>query len=611
MRSLIVLICIITLAACGPRTKGPAHPPTAADNANYYLNLAKQSSQPEKSEYLLAASKILIAQERFLEAQETLSYVDPEYLSPTGKESYWLYYGHTLLQLQQTEAALTFLQRISQPQQHDIDWQIFYRQTLSLAYLADSNYYEAAKIRIELEDLLLTEEQITENHRFIWDALGQLSDHALLTYSNDLNNPLTNGWLEIASITRNNRNTPDLLLAHLEQWRLKYPTHPANIKMPEELSRIAQAKTYKPNQIALLLPLSGRLSRSGRMIRDGFLAAHYATEWSEHAPIVKIYDTSLSLSPLTPYQQALEEGADFIVGPLTKEAVEQVTNQEFLPKPMLSLNRVGATAITHPELYQFGLPIEDETVQIAQRSIENGHKTAVVVVPASEQGNRIVQAFTHTFEELEGKVAEVQQFANEKQLKNIVKELLNINNSETRKQRLQQLLGTQLEYVQRRRQDADMIFIAATPDQGRRLKPFLNYYFAHDLPVYSISSINNGTTNSQLNVDLNGITFTDSPLLISKDEEINALREQLTTTLPMVKSPFGRLFALGFDAYQLIPELNKLQSFSQYKLAGLTGQLTVNENGEVKRTLSLAEFKRGVAREITQPTVQQATEERP
>lgn len=602
-RFFIVLLIGCFLVSCGQKNevRGVQE---SIDNANYYLGLAKTSAQPQKSQYLLKAATILAQKAQYLKAQETFSYLNPEYLSPADKESYYLYYGLSLNELDQTSAALKFFKRIQQPSQHSIDWQINYRTALSKAYLKDGNYYEAAKIRIEMEDLLLSEEQIRVNHQFIWDALSNISEQFLRLYQTEFSDSIVNGWLEIAAITRKHLDQPERLLAALNQWKSRYPLHPANVQMPVELQQVAEAKVYKPKQIALLLPLSGRLSSGGRMIRDGFLAAHYNSPQADQL-IVKVYDTAKDLSALTPYQRAIDEGADFIVGPLTKEAVQEIAKQEALQVPQLSLNQIDAQSIQHRELYQFGLPLEDEAKQIAKLAQQKQHQKAVILAPANEQGDRTVAAFKQAFEELEGNVAEIQYYNDPKEIKLIVKRLLNIDLSEQRKDRLVQILGTPLEYVQRRRQDADMVFLVSSPANARRIKPFLNFYFAHDLPVYSVSRINSGSKNKQLNNDLNGITFTDSPILISDSKEIKSLKQNIAQVLPNVNSPFGRLFALGYDAYEILPNLNMMQAFKEYQRKGLSGYLSVDEEGRVNRALSIAQFKQGVPSEISTPADQQ------
>jgi len=601
MQKIIIVLIALMLISCGTKRLGTTS--ASINDANSFLSMAKTSQQPEKSQYLLKAAVILAQKAQYLKAQETFSLIKLEYLNNQEQETYYLYYGLALQKLAQTQAALNLLQKIKSPSQHSIEWQIQYQSTLSDAYLSDGNYYEAAKIRVELEDLLMTEEAIKENHTYIWQALEQISEDFLKVYQTEFSDPSINGWLELSYLTRKNRQQPEQLLKAIETWRQRYPLHPANSQMPEELELVASAKIYKPKQVALLLPLSGRLANGGRMIRDGFFAAHYQAMTAGDL-VIKVYDTAMSLSPLTPYQNAIDEGADFIVGPLTKEAVDEIAQQENHPIPQLSLNLSEKVLSLPQEYYQFGLPVEDEARQIATLAITKKRETAIVLAPNNEQGQRTVQAFREVFEQLDGQIAEVQWFDDPRNIKELVQQLLNVDNSEMRAKRLQQILGTPLEFVQRRRQDADMVFLAASPTDARRIKPFLNYYFAQDLPVYSISRINSGDNEPSLNSDLNGIVFTDSPLMISSDPSMKQLREDLKTISPGVSSSLGRLFALGFDAYNLISDLNVLKAINTFSKDGLSGRLNVDAQGKVTRTLSVAKFQNGIAREIDPATTE-------
>ncbi len=567
-------------------------------NANDYLALAKSSEQPLKSEYLLKAAIIFTENHQNLKAQETLSIIKLSALSPLLQDSYHLYYAISVLRLENSEIAMQFLNKIKSPQLQNIEWQVTYQETLADTYVANHNYLESAVVRIKLEDLLLHEEQLRNNHQQIWLALGQLNPEFLSNFSSDIDDPILKGWLDLVSLKQSLSTQPKELIAALNLWKNKFPLHPASQYMPEELEKVASAKIYNPKKIALLLPLSGQLSTGGKILRDGFLAAHYSQAFASEREVT-IYDTAQSLSALTTYQKAIDDGADFIVGPLTKEALLEIASQEALSIPQLSLNQI-ADLPHHPEFYQFGLPIEDEAKQIAEMAVLKGHQKAIIIAPKSEIGQRSAEAFQTHFSSLEGEVAKTDWFENSEQMKSTVQKVLNIDKSERRISLLQQVLGSSFETQQRRRQDADMVFLVATATEARRIKPFLNYYFAHDLPIYSTSRINSGDDNAQLNKDLNDIIFTESPFMLADGNSSHYSKKELSKLLPSIESSLGRLFALGYDAYQIIPNLNILQALEQFQPSGLSGSISVTKTGEVKRTLSVAQFKQGIARELVQ-----------
>jgi outer membrane PBP1 activator LpoA protein len=53
---------------------------------------------------------------------------------------------------------------------------------------------------------------------------------------------------------------------------MRWPGHPAASRLPRDLQLLQQLIAEKPKHVALLLPVSGKLGRAGRAIRDGFFA---------------------------------------------------------------------------------------------------------------------------------------------------------------------------------------------------------------------------------------------------------------------------------------------------------------------------------------------------
>ena len=59
----------------------------------------------------------------------------------------------------------------------------------------------------------------------------------------------------------------------------------------------------------------------------------------------------------------------------------------------------------------------------------------------------------------------------------------------------------------------------------------------------------------------------------------------------------GRLYALGYDAYRLVPLLYESRG-EPAQIAGATGLLTVEPDGRVHRELSFARLHNGVAQAL-------------
>ena len=590
------VLILILLQACGGGTTSPGSNQSAKNQQSLELLIkqAQQASPERKSPLLVQAAGLLVLEARYEKAQELLIHVDQQNLTPLQMDDFHLYYGETLLALEAFESSLNQLKTITSPNSKSIQWQIRYAQSMSDSYLANNNYYEAAKLRIELNDIIESEEKLAENNENIWHALNQIETEFLKHLISDFNSKRVNGWLEIVYINKRWGYHPKKLLAELDVWKKRYPLHPSLVHQPETLQKAAAAEALNPTRIAVLLPLTGRLSIYGKMIHDGIVAAHYQSPDASSAPMLSFYDTAKTLSPLTSYNQAIEDGADFVLGPLTKESIETILDQEVIPTPLLTLNQLEDQKFRHQLVFQFGLPVEDEAIQAAHYAYEKGYRKAIAFLPDTATGKRAQTAFQEYFEQLGGELIHVQTYKEKKQFKQNVQQLLGVDSSVKRKRSLEQLLGRNLEFEMRRRQDADFIFMHARPEDGRMIKPFINYYFAHDLPVIATSEVFSGKRSPQTDIDLNGIEFPHIPLLLSQLEEFEQSRVELSKTIPEALDSRGRYFALGYDSYKILSQLSILQAFPEYRWNGLGGELAVDDAGLVHRFLTWAQFNRGI-----------------
>ncbi len=595
---------LMLMVACGSSTKrGPSEFANEQQNLDVLLQQANQAAPAQKHPLLVQAVNILLLKNRNDKALEILRHIDDRFLSALQKDTYHLFYGEVLLSDQLTEledsdrASLNQLLKVSSPNAHSIEWQIRYFQSLSDSYFANGNFLEAAKQRIDINDLIDDAVVLEENNDKIWIAIDQMSPKFLQQTTTDFNSKRLNGWLEIVAIYKNWGSQPDKLLREIDLWKKRYPLHPAAVVQPKSLQRLTVIDNIEANDIAILLPLSGRFSRSGKMVHDGIVAAHYRHSGINEIPNIRFYDTAKTLSGLTSYQQAINDGADFVIGPLLKKSINEILSQDTLATPVLFLNSTANTPQRHQMAFQFVLSIEDEAIQTAHRAWEKGYRKAIAFVPKGKRGERAVTAFKGYFEQLGGELIDTEEYDDIKNISGKVENLLRVNASKNRKKRLEQILGRNIEFDIRRRQDTDFIFLLSKPKDARRIKPFINFYFALNLPVMSTSDIYEGVTGDKLDNDLNGIEFSDIPLYISQQPDILATREAIKTIdNNILKGSNGRMFALGFDAYQIISQITKLRAFPDYRWYGLSGEIGIDELGLVHRYLTWAKYSKGLAR---------------
>ncbi len=354
----------------------------------------------------------------------------------------------------------------------------------------------------------------------------------------------------------------------------------------------ARSRVIGPlTRVALLLPLTGPQRQAAIAIQDGFLAAHLdrREDGGRGRPALHIYDTG-QLEAREAYDAARGDGAEFIVGPLLKPELEVIMDRAG-STPTLALNTLESGQSVD-NLYQFALAPEDEASQVARHAVASGALNAVALIPRNDWGNRLLASFRTQLETLGGQLLQIRTYDPVGQdFSTAITTVLNIDKSDRRRQQLGADLGIALEFESRRRQDVDAIFVAADAGAGRLLAPQLRFWFAGDIPTYATSAI---YESSRQNGDLNGLLFADTPWVLENDAAPPALAGTLQRYWPQrTSAQWTRFYGFGFDAYRLMFELhegpNTLSSFP-----ALSGELSLDDGGRIRRGLPMAQFRDGV-----------------
>jgi outer membrane PBP1 activator LpoA protein len=337
--------------------------------------------------------------------------------------------------------------------------------------------------------------------------------------------------------------------------------------------------------IALLVPLQGTLGPTGQAVRNGFLAAYYSAKQqsSTNIPSIDVIDSS-SGNIISLYQKAVDSGANMIVGPLTKNNLQLLTNAGSLSVPTLALNTLDNNQrITN--LYQFGLSPLDGSEQAAQRARQQGHSRALIIAPAGAWGQNIAHMFSQTFTATGGTIVSSMSYPDHGNLDIAVRSLLQVQQSTPPKLKG----GLKQKTMITHRQDADMIFVVAFPQQARQIKSLLAFYYAGDMPVYATSQVYSGIPAPQYDQDLDGVEFCDMPWLLDNTRWTD-IRTRIQTLWASSYNQYPRLYGLGIDAYRLAEHISELQSGYN----GATGTLFINEHGRIIRQLTWARMQAGV-----------------
>lgn len=362
---------------------------------------------------------------------------------------------------------------------------------------------------------------------------------------------------------------------------------------------------YAPDttpHLALLLPQSGKLQDAAKFIQAGFLDANNQAKINHATAFnIQIYDTAqMPLEAL--YRKALAEGASAIVGPLEKEAVNNLSTIN-ITQPTLALNENDASQPLAPELFEFALSPQNEAMEIAHKAFQDGKTHVLIIAPDAPWSQLMIKQFALTWDELGGIVSDTLLYRPQTSLQEAIKNFLAFNEAawQAKEKASHQTDADNTEIsTPIHRQDADMIFLIASPEKARSIVPLLKYYFANDLPVYASSLIHQVTEDIIANKDLEGVLFCDIPLLLEETDDMKNARNQIANENLPVSAESLRLYAVGRDAYQIMTQTDALLDH-HFEQAGMTGLLYLGDDQKIHTHLTWAEFNNGQVQIIQRP----------
>jgi hypothetical protein len=297
---------------------------------------------------------------------------------------------------------------------------------------------------------------------------------------------------------------------------------------------------------------------------------------------LKIYDVAAE-TVTGAYQHAIQDGASFVVGPLTKEDVAAIAPLSAGRTPVLALNFLADSVTSSPNFYQFALLPEDEARIVARRLVADGKLKGAAILPDGEWGARVGAAFADELTHLGGTVVDSGRYEpGRSDFSDVIKQTLQIHG----------IKGEPATH----RSDTDFVFVAGTPGPLRLMVSQLKFHYAGDIPVYSTSD--SFEPDPGANGDLDGLSFPDMPWMVSADPVTARIRDAVRSAWPARTARRDRLYAFGFDAYRLVPALRSKSLSGSNEMTGVTGKLRLDDHNRIRRELDWAQMKNGVPAEL-------------
>jgi outer membrane PBP1 activator LpoA protein len=587
----------LVLAGCASVPQGPA--PSAdraaalarqgnpAGAAQMYEALANASSGTQRNGFALEAAEAYLAARRPDDVAGALDLLSPP-LSAEETFERSLIVVEVSLERGQRARAWQLIEAIAPPRQAEPASR--YLRLRERVAFAAGHLAAGIEAEMQLEHWLLNTAAVQQSRTALLDALRDASERGITAQPAAQKSPVVRGWLELAPLAAEAAHNPTVADADLTAWLSKHPGHPAvevvRIHLLGEQPRPLAAQA----SIALLLPITGSAAPAAASVRDGFLTAYYQAPVQQR-PIVRVYDTGGGQPIADVITAATQAGADIIVGPLLRQTVVAAAADRMQRPPLLALNFLPQGEHAPPLFFQFALSPVEEAKLAARRILSDGRHAGVAIVPAGDWGSRVLAAFTQELQSGGGTVlASTMIDPAAADYSDAIKQVLGIDQSSDRLERLESLLGTRLQFVPRRREDIQFIFSPAWPSIERLLQPQLRFYYAGGIPTYATSDAFD--PDPRANQDLDGLMFPAMPWMLGSPlaEAVQAAASQ---AWPAGGPERGRLFAFGFDAYRLAEALQQNSAPSSLDVSGLTGGLTLGADGRIHRELVWAQLRGG------------------
>ncbi|MFT6986731.1 MAG: outer membrane PBP1 activator LpoA protein [Psychromonas sp.] len=636
-----MILTLAILSACSTTPSSPDDTPPAlfsklTQNSAFYLKKDELTGKQENSAWQFVALQALIAEKRFILADSIIEYMQSKPLSATEQASLSLLIADSLTAQNRLDKAQQQLDAIDKKKLSELGF-IYSLKLQTQLQIRNEDHLAASDSLLSLAPLLKTDEDrqqyndllLTQLSLLPFDVLNQyqvastlaeqaaeaseLDETAPIATTPPESDPFKEGWYALASLYKRYQLRSNQLIREVENWKVRYPTHPVLAFMPTALTNIPESSPYQPQNIAVLLPFSGRFQQQAEAVQYGLLHAFYSQRQASKAadepallgaPKLHFYDTQKQTTEQITAQFKINN-IDFIIGPLIKEEIDK-----FLPLvediPVLALNNFteqqAFETVKKPIAWHYAFPLspENEAKQAAQL-IAQQHKKPLVIAPYSAYGQRVAEAFSDEWRRLKNTQTESHFFKNKAQLDGFIDGLLQTEKSKSRIAQMKAITYLPLEAEIRSRRDIDAIYIVSKRDELILLKPFIDVSvsrFATTMPLYASSRSHLLDWNEKQNSELSNLVFSDSPFLLDTDNKDFKQVEQAWGKQSLATL---RLFALGFDSYQLIEQLMQLQNAEGYTYKGLVGQLSLDQTNTVQAKLSWAKYQQGKLIEVAAP----------
>ena len=409
------------------------------------------------------------------------------------------------------------------------------------------------------------------------------------------------GWIDLARLYGRAGWELEALRQELDTWAIEHPAHRANPiakSLRPEACALAQ-----PSQVALLLPMTSSFSKAASAFHEGVMYLH-ERERPTARPIITLYDFGEDLEAVgAVYKEAIDAGADLVIGPLGRDAASKLVVESKLPVPTILLGPEDVSS--KPNAFFVDLSRRSEAQSLVTHARSRGLTRALVLYSPIRAHKAAANTAIKAWQQQGGIIADTAVLDPKlSDYSAIISRLLRLTGSQQRAGVLQSVLTDALPVtvLPRIRQDLDVIFLFTDQSTARLLKPQIDFHHAGKLPIYSQNTVFGGMSDLVNDLDLEGVLFSDMPWLVRRTGRFERSVENVSAITRYQGLAIDRLFALGMDAYRLGCHIPKRRNRPYWQYAGASGTLSIGIDGRIKRRPDWATFRDGLP-ELFEPVI--------
>jgi ABC-type branched-subunit amino acid transport system substrate-binding protein len=393
------------------------------------------------------------------------------------------------------------------------------------------------------------------------------------------------------------------------------PTHPLRAKAEEMLADLGKITEVNPHAVGVLLPLSGKFAKFGRLCLNAIMMAYGVYEdmpEGENKSGIRLVIRDSGESAETAQEKFEElvqdEKVVAVIGPLLSKQFPAVARraQEF-GVPLFSLSQRIEGSQLGSYVFPIALSPNQQIELIVSHAMQkNGFKRFAILAPSDSFGNEYVQLFWDAVEKAGGQIVGIERYEpRATDFRDEIKRLLGLEYLGARKIELEELkrrgdkYAATLKVKGRLRQrlmkaydaqamvDFDAIFIPDDPATIGQIAPAFAVQDVTNVPMLGINTWNTAEIVQRAGRYLQKSLFVDSFFAGSKSPKTIEFMQNYTKyfqsspgTIEVQAYDAGKILmaAIGEGQPQTRAKLRD-QLLSQEKFAGISGDFLFTPEG--------------------------------